>query len=198
MVAARSSENYFLQCFRTQRCWRLGPTAGEGRGGEGLAEAGGCQLGPDGCPYSHNNFWLRRCPYYVTKETNSLRYLPTFCPDIQVEGDVVQRNACRRGGTCPFAHSVDEQRYHPLEYKTQPCERYHNLGRCDVHYCPKWHKEGDERIIAHDYTLPYTRGVAIAPHPNVVIEDRDVVSVAGSNGPQKIQRLVRLYLFPFL
>eukprot|EP00918_Siedleckia_nematoides_P059483 GHVU01129697.1.p1 GENE.GHVU01129697.1~~GHVU01129697.1.p1 ORF type:complete len:112 (-),score=8.36 GHVU01129697.1:85-420(-) len=65
-----------------------------------------------------------------------------------------------------------------------------HLSRCDVDYCPKWHREGDERIIAHDYTLPYTRGVAIAPHPNVVIEDRDVVSVAGSNGPQKIKRLV--------
>lgn len=52
----------------------------------------------------------RRPP--VDKKSGRLLYWDSFCPEM---------HNCIRGNTCPFAHTKDEESYHPAKYKTRLC-----------------------------------------------------------------------------
>ncbi|KAK9170756.1 Zinc finger C-x8-C-x5-C-x3-H type (and similar) family protein [Cryptosporidium meleagridis] len=93
----------------------------------------------DSCPFSHCLTWQRRNP-------NDHYYSPKLCPEIcfvksNEKMNLIRR--CKKGKLCTFAHSKEEQLYHPLMYKTKECSLYPN---CNRYYCPFSH--GIEQIRA--------------------------------------------------
>lgn len=91
----------------------------------------------DSCPFSHCLTWQRRNP-------NDHYYSPKLCPEIcfvksNEKMNLIRR--CKKGKLCTFAHSKEEQLYHPLMYKTKECSLYPN---CNRYYCPFSH--GAEQI----------------------------------------------------
>eukprot|EP00923_Selenidium_pygospionis_P019696 GHVN01034354.1.p1 GENE.GHVN01034354.1~~GHVN01034354.1.p1 ORF type:complete len:608 (-),score=116.38 GHVN01034354.1:185-2008(-) len=137
----------------------------------------GCEFGRNRCQYSHNDYWPRRCPFYLT-DRSALRYLPYTCPQIKLgDNDLIVHNACDRGGHCPFAHSWEEVLYHPLFYKTSICKLFHQ-GECECYYCPYVHGLAEHRLITRTYTLPYTRGILLPSHPNVCVQTKPARPIA--------------------
>eukprot|EP01054_Gregarina_sp_Poly1_P007118 Gregarina_sp_Poly_1__7117@NODE_389_length_8981_cov_43_318600_g318_i0_p5_GENE_NODE_389_length_8981_cov_43_318600_g318_i0NODE_389_length_8981_cov_43_318600_g318_i0_p5_ORF_typecomplete_len143_score1_08Nab2p_Zf1/PF18260_1/1_4e03Nab2p_Zf1/PF18260_1/0_012Nab2p_Zf1/PF18260_1/0_45Nab2p_Zf1/PF18260_1/3_2e02zfCCCH_3/PF15663_5/8_8zfCCCH_3/PF15663_5/0_063zfCCCH/PF00642_24/51zfCCCH/PF00642_24/0_028zfCCCH/PF00642_24/25zf_CCCH_4/PF18345_1/2_9e03zf_CCCH_4/PF18345_1/0_06zf_CCCH_4/PF18345_1/1_8e03Torus/PF16131_5/ len=103
-----------LAIFRTQLC---------------EAQCRGSCPDPDRCSHSHCLTWQRRNPLRVF-------YSPTLCPDIEF----IRRNSrmalvrrCTRGRSCPYAHSKEEELYHPMVYKTKMCKVF---PHCKRHHCP--------------------------------------------------------------
>ncbi|OII75305.1 CCCH RNA binding domain-containing protein [Cryptosporidium ubiquitum] len=131
----------------------------------------GCDFGPLRCQYSHNVYWPRRCPFYLS-DRSALRYLPDICPDItildQETGKVA--NFCNRGGYCPYSHSIEEVIYHPLIYKSELCVAFQK-GECKTYYCHLIHGLA-ERRQEKSYTLPFTRGINLNKYPNVTLVDK--------------------------
>lgn len=63
------------------------------------------------CIYAHRPQDFRRQPdQYV--------YFPDDCKNFSSE----QEESCPLGFKCKFAHSTYERLYHPLKYKTNPCD----------------------------------------------------------------------------
>ncbi|CAG9473608.1 unnamed protein product [Plasmodium vivax] len=165
MVYATLLSEEDLSRFRTKQCKRL--------------LNGGCNFGIDRCQYSHNEFWNRRCPFYLS-DSSFIRYITIMCPDVETKGDGSINSLCLRGGECPFAHSAEEILYHPLYYKTKRCEDY-KKGSCNTYYCPFIHGLAETRIPG-TYKLPFTNGISIPNIPNVIIVDKiDITSKANGN-----------------
>ncbi|KAJ1604905.1 CCCH RNA binding domain-containing protein [Cryptosporidium canis] len=131
----------------------------------------GCDFGPLRCQYSHNVYWPRRCPFYLSDRT-ALRYLPDICPDITILDHVTGKvaNFCNRGGYCPYSHSMEEVIYHPLVYKSELCQAFQK-GECKAYYCHLIHGLA-ERRQERSYTLPFTRGINLNKYPNVKLVDK--------------------------
>ncbi|CEM09035.1 unnamed protein product [Vitrella brassicaformis CCMP3155] len=146
-----------LSRFRTKPCRRV--KAPEG-----------CDFGSRRCQYSHNDYWPRRCPFYLS-DPDCLRYVPMACPDVSLGmSDEILSNRCKRGGSCPFAHSNEEIVYHPLFYKMHICQKYQE-GGCDTYYCPFIHGFAEKRAL-RAYKLPYTKGIDIPPIEGVSLVER--------------------------
>ncbi|CUV06125.1 unnamed protein product [Cryptosporidium hominis] len=131
----------------------------------------GCDFGPLRCQYSHNVYWPRRCPFYLS-DRSALRYLPDICPDITILDNETGKvaNFCNRGGYCPYSHSMEEVIYHPLIYKSELCTAFQK-GECKTYYCHLIHglaERRQERI----YTLPFTRGINLNKYPNVKLVEK--------------------------
>ncbi|KJP85268.1 hypothetical protein AK88_05108 [Plasmodium fragile] len=166
MVYATLLSEEDLSRFRTKQCKRL--------------LNGGCNFGIDRCQYSHNEFWNRRCPFYLS-DSSFIRYITIMCPDVETKADGSINSLCLRGGECPFAHSAEEILYHPLYYKTKRCEDY-KKGSCNTYYCPFIHGLAETRIPG-TYKLPFTNGISIPNIPNVIIVDKiDITNKANGNG----------------
>ncbi|TRY51792.1 Zinc finger C3H1-type domain containing protein [Cryptosporidium tyzzeri] len=129
----------------------------------------GCDFGITRCQYSHNIYWPRRCPFYLSNQS-TIRYIPVLCPDIIIKEDESSISHCNRGGGCPFAHSYEEINYHPLMYKTKICEQFQR-GDCNTYYCHLIHGLA-ERRESKVYLLPYTQNVQVPNFPGVVITNR--------------------------
>ncbi|GAW82401.1 D13 protein [Plasmodium gonderi] len=165
MVYATLLSEEDLSRFRTKQCKRL--------------LNGGCNFGIDRCQYSHNEFWNRRCPFYLS-DSSFIRYITVMCPDVETKSDGSINSLCQRGGECPFAHSSEEILYHPLYYKTKRCEDY-KKGSCNTYYCPFIHGLAETRNPG-TYKLPFTNGINIPNIPNVIIVDKiDITSKGNSN-----------------
>eukprot|EP00927_Polykrikos_kofoidii_P056496 TRINITY_DN50603_c0_g1_i1.p1 TRINITY_DN50603_c0_g1~~TRINITY_DN50603_c0_g1_i1.p1 ORF type:complete len:888 (-),score=121.86 TRINITY_DN50603_c0_g1_i1:442-2964(-) len=95
--------------------------------------AAGCIYGAR-CQYSHDTTWLRRNPLKYS-------YASTRCPD-QAQATASTALGCSRGIDCDFAHSAEEERFHPVMYKTSLCP---DGGTCSVFYCPFFHGSSDQR-----------------------------------------------------
>lgn len=107
--------------FRTKLCGRK-------------ALYGECGL-EDSCPFSHCLSWSRRNPLKHA-------YRPQLCPNVkfeQIDGKMKVTSNCLRGRMCMYAHTKEEQMYHPLVYKTQLCNFFHQQKGCDKHFCPFAH-----------------------------------------------------------
>lgn len=92
----------------------------------------------DRCPHSHCQTWQRRNPTQYT-------YSSKLCPEIEFvkKGNrmtLVRR--CSRGRGCTFAHSKEEELYHPSMYKTKMCNSHPN---CTRYFCPFAHHWGELR-----------------------------------------------------
>lgn len=129
----------------------------------------GCDFGITRCQYSHNIYWPRRCPFYLSNQS-TIRYIPVLCPDIIIKEDESSISHCNRGGGCPYAHSYEEINYHPLMYKTKICEQFQR-GDCNTYYCHLIHGLA-ERRESKVYILPYTQNVQVPNFPGVVIANR--------------------------
>ncbi|SOV83744.1 zinc finger protein, putative [Plasmodium sp. gorilla clade G3] len=165
MVYATLLSEEDLSRFRTKQCKRL--------------LNGGCNFGLDRCQYSHNEFWNRRCPFYLS-DSSFIRYITVMCPDVETRGDGSINSLCLRGGECPFAHSTEEILYHPLFYKTKRCEDY-KKGSCNTYYCPFIHGLAETRVPG-TYKLPFTNGIDIPNIPNVIIVDKIDICSKNNNG----------------
>ncbi|EWC73503.1 hypothetical protein C923_05805 [Plasmodium falciparum UGT5.1] len=165
MVYATLLSEEDLSRFRTKQCKRL--------------LNGGCNFGLDRCQYSHNEFWNRRCPFYLS-DSSFIRYITVMCPDVETRGDGSINSLCLRGGECPFAHSTEEILYHPLFYKTKRCEDY-KKGSCNTYYCPFIHGLAETRVPG-TYKLPFTNGIDIPNIPNVIIVDKIDICSKNSSG----------------
>ncbi|OII75452.1 uncharacterized protein cubi_01973 [Cryptosporidium ubiquitum] len=129
----------------------------------------GCDFGITRCQYSHNIYWPRRCPFYLSNQS-TIRYIPVLCPDIIIKEDESSISHCNRGGGCPFAHSYEEINYHPLMYKTKICEQFQR-GDCNTYYCHLIHGLA-ERRESKVYLLPYTQNIQVPNFPGVLIANR--------------------------
>ncbi|OII78247.1 zinc CCCH type domain-containing protein [Cryptosporidium andersoni] len=129
----------------------------------------GCDFGVTRCQYSHNVYWPRRCPFYLSN-ANTIRYIPVLCPDITIKDDESSISRCTRGGGCPFAHSYEEINYHPLMYKTRICEQFQR-GDCTTYYCHLIHGLA-ERRETKIYILPYTQNIDVPDYPGVIIASK--------------------------
>ncbi|CAD2101116.1 zinc finger protein, putative [Plasmodium vinckei lentum] len=164
MVYATLLSEEDLSRFRTKQCKRL--------------LNGGCNFGLDRCQYSHNEFWNRRCPFYLS-DSSFIRYITVMCPNIETKSDGSINSVCLRGGECPFAHSTEEILYHPLFYKTKRCEDY-KKGSCNTYYCPYVHGLAETRVPG-TYKLPFTNGIDIPNIPNIIIVDKIDISNKNNN-----------------
>ncbi|CDU19984.1 zinc finger protein, putative [Plasmodium yoelii] len=164
MVYATLLSEEDLSRFRTKQCKRL--------------LNGGCNFGLDRCQYSHNEFWNRRCPFYLS-DSSFIRYITVMCPNIETKSDGSINSLCLRGGECPFAHSTEEILYHPLFYKTKRCEDY-KKGSCNTYYCPYVHGLAETRVPG-TYKLPFTNGIDIPNIPNIIIVDKIDISNKNNN-----------------
>ncbi|KAK2194680.1 bifunctional RING finger protein Unkempt-like/Zinc finger [Babesia duncani] len=99
-------------------------------------------LNSDSCEKSHCLTWQRRNPYEVN-------YCPQLCPEIQFvkkSRKMVLYRRCTRGKSCNFAHSKEEELYHPLVYKTKQCSAY---PKCSRYFCPFVHAPSELRDVSH-------------------------------------------------
>eukprot|EP01053_Blabericola_migrator_P005177 Blabericola_migrator_1__5176@NODE_266_length_10604_cov_114_195881_g222_i0_p6_GENE_NODE_266_length_10604_cov_114_195881_g222_i0NODE_266_length_10604_cov_114_195881_g222_i0_p6_ORF_typecomplete_len350_score40_98zfCCCH/PF00642_24/0_013zfCCCH/PF00642_24/1_1zfCCCH/PF00642_24/41zfCCCH_2/PF14608_6/13zfCCCH_2/PF14608_6/4_1zfCCCH_2/PF14608_6/0_14zfCCCH_3/PF15663_5/2_1zfCCCH_3/PF15663_5/0_063_NODE_266_length_10604_cov_114_195881_g222_i087089757 len=90
-----------------------------------------CSLG-ERCQYSHCLSWHRRNPFLFP-------YRPLLCPNTRFWTESKRMKVktwCRRGRHCMFAHTKEEQMYHPLVYKTQVCRDWPG---CNKPFCPFAH-----------------------------------------------------------
>ncbi|KOB87864.1 hypothetical protein PFDG_04384 [Plasmodium falciparum Dd2] len=165
MVNATLLSEEDLSRFRTKQCKIL--------------LTGGGNLGFCTYQYSHNEFWNRRCPFYLS-DSSFIRYITVMCPDVETRGDGSINSLCLRGGECPFAHSTEEILYHPLFYKTKRCEDY-KKGSCNTYYCPFIHGLAETRVPG-TYKLPFTNGIDIPNIPNVIIVDKIDICSKNSSG----------------
>ncbi|EDO05358.1 hypothetical protein BBOV_I002760 [Babesia bovis T2Bo] len=94
----------------------------------------------DSCEKSHCLTWQRRNPYEIS-------YCPQLCPEIQFvkkSRKMVLYRRCTRGKNCNFAHSKEEELYHPLVYKTKQCSAY---PKCSRYFCPFVHLPSEMRDV---------------------------------------------------
>jgi len=85
---------------------------------------------PRDCYFSHCLVWPRRNP-------TVFEYSKQLCPEIsfaRVNGKMKLTQSCNEGRLCRFAHTKEEQLYHPDFYKTVPC----HSSKCQK-YCPFLH-----------------------------------------------------------
>eukprot|EP00347_Sterkiella_histriomuscorum_P007719 403347823 len=90
------------------------------------------------CVYAHNFQDFRRKP-------NLFRYDTELCEDWQ-SGTFITcyEEGCKRLEKCSFSHGWKEQQFHPLVYKTLPCEEQ----KCFKGYeCPFYHSSKDKRVL---------------------------------------------------
>ncbi|GFE55734.1 hypothetical protein BaOVIS_031380 [Babesia ovis] len=95
----------------------------------------------DSCEKSHCLTWQRRNPYEIS-------YCPQLCPEIQFvkkSRKMVLYRRCTRGKNCNFAHSKEEELYHPLVYKTKQCSAY---PKCSRYFCPFVHSPSEMRDVS--------------------------------------------------
>eukprot|EP00920_Eleutheroschizon_duboscqi_P018990 GHVT01045106.1.p1 GENE.GHVT01045106.1~~GHVT01045106.1.p1 ORF type:complete len:696 (+),score=122.90 GHVT01045106.1:1408-3495(+) len=93
---------------------------------------------PDACDRSHCLTWQRRNPY-------EMPYRPELCPDIEFRrhnNKMTLTRRCARGRNCDYAHSKEEELYHPLVYKTKLCT---SSPMCLRHFCPFAHSQAELR-----------------------------------------------------
>lgn len=120
--------------FRTRHCQRF-------------VKQGFCNFG-DKCQYSHNIEWTRR-PLWKYNYTPQLCH---FVYNVQPDGKTKKlQHSCCLHRQCPFAHSYEEQIYHPKVYKRISCERFIR-NECYRYYCPFAHGtvdlQGEQHVDA--------------------------------------------------
>ncbi|KFG58872.1 zinc finger (CCCH type) motif-containing protein [Toxoplasma gondii RUB] len=111
-----------LYKFRTKICERY-------------VKQGRCEFA-DRCQYSHDLRWTRRPPW-------KYNYCPELCHDLQFvkdgRGRTIAKSSCKQKRNCKFAHTKEEQVYHPKMYKTIMCKQFQTNAWCDRYYCPFAH-----------------------------------------------------------
>lgn len=127
-----------LDIFKTKPCQRL-------------CDDGLCKW-KSRCQYSHCIDWPRR-------QLRKYKYSPEICPHLRFytdeNGATQVVNQCMEGPKCQKGHSKEEILYHPLIFKTTPCEEYASNAamktpsakrkRCHRFYCPFAHGNNELR-----------------------------------------------------
>lgn len=120
----------------------------------------------DRCPHSHCQTWQRRNPTEYT-------YSSKLCPEIEFvkrESKMTLVRRCSRGRACCFAHSKEEELYHPTMYKTKMCNSF---PYCTRYHCPFAHsvdelrKPGSRPLHARPACLSASGGQDMTTTPTV-------------------------------
>ncbi|KFG60849.1 putative zinc finger, CCCH type domain protein [Toxoplasma gondii RUB] len=83
-------------------------------------------------------------------------FSPHLCPGIEFRRSNSKMSLirhCTRGRSCTYAHSKEEELYHPLMYKTKICSVFPS---CDRHYCPFAHSVEE---IRHPFSNPLIQSI---------------------------------------
>jgi hypothetical protein len=139
------------------------------------------------CPYWHNDSDRRRNPY------GTIRYTHLICEDKSKGG----KGGCREGDACLFAHNLFEQMFHPLKFKTIPCNRA-NKG-CHHAICGYYHtKEEQRRLQRRDPAAPAaaaagsTSSTAQSTFPQRTAAAAPAPANAGRSSPKKEEQMPEL------
>lgn len=97
--------------------------------------------GLDLCWHAHSIGQFRR-PLF--KSDGELTYLPIPCGRNNTIPASGIKN-CHHGNTCTLAHSQNEINFHPLTYRTVPCQK--SKSKCTTKYCPFYHKKSEKRSL---------------------------------------------------
>eukprot|EP00745_Piridium_sociabile_P044105 TRINITY_DN9168_c0_g1_i2.p1 TRINITY_DN9168_c0_g1~~TRINITY_DN9168_c0_g1_i2.p1 ORF type:complete len:663 (+),score=63.63 TRINITY_DN9168_c0_g1_i2:294-2282(+) len=129
----------------------------------------------DRCSNSHCLAWQRRNPSEIV-------YSPDLCPNISFakKGDkMTLLNNCSHRRHCKFAHSKEEQLYHPLTYKTKFCVAFPN---CQRFFCPFAHSQAELRS-----TVRGTTGLLSGSPLHVAIPSPALSATSSSSSTNNIQ-----------
>lgn len=108
-------------------------------------------MDPETCFNSHCTAWQRRNP-------TKYKYSSLICPDIDfsrkgAKGRMSLNCRCRKGKYCEFAHTKEEELYHPDNYKTRKCNAF---PKCKRFYCPFIHNENNLKENIENNIVPIT------------------------------------------
>ena len=119
--------------------------------------------GPSACTSAHDLSDLRR-PLFLPN--GQLAYWPVLCTQQSnsvagtSESGSQQNRVCPQGDYCQSAHTMKEILYHPLTFKTTPCQVNHEqTDQLKVLYCPYFHSQLDKRDVSSlmTTTMPATK-----------------------------------------
>merc|ERR1712070_16323 len=112
-------------------------------------------------------------------------YRPVMCSELTFkssDGKLTVKNECKKGRKCPYAHTKEEQMYHPSLYKTQMCRQY---PECDKTFCPFAHGVYELRFPS-DAECPIM-GPTLEIFPSLPAPHADWAT-SPSTTPQRISR----------
>jgi len=103
------------------------------------------------CIYAHRFTDYRRPP-------DKFGYSPEDCAKLRIE-----TGECPEGDNCGFAHSTAERLYHPLKYKTSPCDCFKKmLPSCKRgQYCAFYHNSSERRQAEAVNKNPLSKKLAV-------------------------------------
>lgn len=92
------------------------------------------------CVYAHNLQDFRRKP-------NLYSYEPTACPNWNVKKFIYEyQDGCPQSSDCKYCHGWKELEFHPLVYKTKPCN---SVSKCKKNLdCPNFHNFSERREVS--------------------------------------------------
>lgn len=131
------SETRMMYEFKTKLC----PSYGN---------PGGCRLRDSDCFNSHKRKPQRRVPVLKGRQFN---YIPKMCQNFK-------NRKCDKGVLCGHAHSFLEIIYHPLVFRSKPCEYMRSQnGICRGRglFCAKAHKKCEIRNLPELYGKDWKR-----------------------------------------
>ena len=92
----------------------------------------------DACVYAHNWQDFRRKPFFFS-------YTKEQCQNWESKNFIVAySDGCKDEHRCRYSHGWKEQEYHPLNYKSKPCEDKKCNGNLE---CPYYHGNHDRRVV---------------------------------------------------
>ena len=105
--------------------------------------------GEGACTKSHDQKYLRRRPFL---KNGQCAYWPVLCAHTSGDRQVLQHDQhltiCPQGDFCQSAHNLKEILYHPLTFKTTPCQVDHEAtASLPIKFCPYFHSQLDKREI---------------------------------------------------
>eukprot|EP00534_Pseudo-nitzschia_fraudulenta_P001669 CAMPEP_0201118528 /NCGR_PEP_ID=MMETSP0850-20130426/2725_1 /ASSEMBLY_ACC=CAM_ASM_000622 /TAXON_ID=183588 /ORGANISM="Pseudo-nitzschia fraudulenta, Strain WWA7" /LENGTH=785 /DNA_ID=CAMNT_0047383815 /DNA_START=326 /DNA_END=2683 /DNA_ORIENTATION=+ len=103
----------------------------------------------DRCGFAHvevNGGWLRRNPMIYLYKNEMCKFVTPVGNDVVSPGNFFLHE-CPKGMACEYAHSVEEIKYHPLNYKSKVCTSpYSRSGGCRLgDVCPHSHRPDNNR-----------------------------------------------------
>eukprot|EP00922_Rhytidocystis_sp_ex-Travisia-forbesii_P052234 GHVS01077514.1.p1 GENE.GHVS01077514.1~~GHVS01077514.1.p1 ORF type:complete len:464 (+),score=97.12 GHVS01077514.1:20-1411(+) len=126
------------------------------------------------CTHTFKCMHVRECTYIPF-----CNHRPKLCPGIEfvkVGNKMKLIRRCTTGRACPYAHSKEEELYHPLVYKTEMCL---SLQNCKRFFCPFAHNLGELRDGKRiDPTCTHSLPTPLLPPPSSSSADPPPLSTA--------------------
>lgn len=111
------------------------------------------------CPNANDCFYSH-CPIWPRRNLDNVEYCSKLCKNVRFRRIKSQgshakmklENSCMEGRICQYAHSKEEQLYHPEMYKSIPCTQYPHCQK----FCPFIHPDDFIETITDCLPSPIT------------------------------------------